>query len=324
MNYTFYAFLLNALMPCGLGVLVAQQDAKSRMMQDAPLDLLRDSVRFREGMLVRELELQSKGVSSEISVEYARIRLAKERHDLANQEKRYEAAIEQTRFILELRAKQEKRVLQLRENGLASEYELIEAQRHLACARYFLAMEERNVQAVTEQLERIVDLCKKEHRYLEKLRTQSVSSWEVNRAENRLVAAQYLLSKTVSGTEEVTKQLRRQVEIHEKEWKEVQDLKRTGAAMIYEVYGTRLNLLNAKLRLANVENNPEAMAEQLRALIKLHDETLPRFKGMNNPDFEQHLKDWVKSELGRDKLRLAKLQAGNPHVDDLASAEIDT
>jgi hypothetical protein len=316
----FYASLLVS----SHGAVEAQQDGKLQMMQDVPLDKSRASVKFREGILAREIDLHAKGVSSEINVEFARIWLAKARHDLALHENKIEDAIDQTRLIVKVREKQMKRMKQLSDNGLASEFEVNEAQRHLACARYFLGSEERKPQDVAEQLQLIVDLCKKELKHLEKLRAQAISSWQVHRAESRLISAQYLLAKTASNPEELIKELRRHVEVCEKEWKQVMDLKRSGAAMVIETYAVRVNLLNAKLRLANVEKNTEVIVEQLRALVKLHEETLPQVRGMNNPELERHFKDWVISGLGLDKLRLEKVLGGNPYIDDLAAAEIDS
>ena len=61
------------------------------------------------------------------------------------------------------------------------------------------------------------------------------------------------------------------VTVCEDEWKKVTDLRARGAALAIEVYLVRNNLLNAKLRLANVEQDQPAMREQLEALVQLHD-----------------------------------------------------
>lgn len=312
------------LMVFNHSVVVAQQDSKLQMMQEMPLDNLRASVKFWDGIVAREIDLYAKGVSSEINVELARIWLAKSRHDLALNENKIEDAINQTRLIVSIREKQMNRVKLLNDKGLATEFELNEALRHLACARYFLAIEEKKSQDVAVQLQLIVDLCKKELIHLEKLRGQAISSWQVHRAESRLISAQYLLARTSNNPDKIVEELRRHVEVCEKEWKQAVELKRSGAAMIIETYGVRINLLNAKLRLANVEKNSEVIVEQLRAMVKLHEETLPQVRGMNNPELERHFKNWVLSGLGQDKLRLEKVLIGNPYVDDLAAAEIDS
>jgi hypothetical protein len=314
-----------ALTALGQGVLLAQQAANLRMLQNTSLDKMRESVNYWERMLAREMDLQTKGVSSESKVDSIRVVLAKYRHDLAIHEKKSETVLEQSRLVLAIRERQLKRLQKLADLGIASELEITEARRHLACAQYFLAVEERNQEMVVDKLKIIVDLCSKEVRLLEKLRTNTISSFEFHRAESRLISAQYLLTKTtVSSPEEIMKELRRRVEVCEKEWKQIVELKRQGAAMIYEVYYVRLNLLNAKLRLANVEKNSDELVGQLRALVSLHEETLPTVRGINFPDLQQIFKDEVQAQLARDRWRLEKYLGGNPYVDDLASAEIDS
>ena len=55
---------------------VAQQADNQRMFQETSVDKKRESVRYWEGILAREVEMQVKGVSSENNVDNARIRLA--------------------------------------------------------------------------------------------------------------------------------------------------------------------------------------------------------------------------------------------------------
>ena len=123
---------------------VAQQADNQRMFQETSVDKKRESVRYWEGILAREVEMLAKGVSSENNVDNARIRLTMTRHDLALQEHNSKFALEQTRHVFEIRERQLKRLKQLADKGFASQLEMAEGQRHQACAYFFVATEERN------------------------------------------------------------------------------------------------------------------------------------------------------------------------------------
>jgi len=292
-----------------------------------PLAQLRQSIRYWERQLAQDVDLQAKGAGSERTVEEARVTLAKLRHNLAQREDKHEAALEQSQAILTIRDKQVKRLQGLAEKGFATELELTEARRRAACAGYFVAREEGHLERTTEQLRRVIEQSKKEVGLLKQRRNQTVSIWELHRAENRVICAEYLLAQIQGTPEEAARELRRHVEVCEDEWKKVVDLRAKGAALYYEVYLVRENLLNAKLRLANVEQDRGAMAEQLRGLIKLHEETLARGRILEEPLFpaeaNQHFRNAVQDALDLDRYRLKQVRAGNP-IDDLAAATLDS
>jgi hypothetical protein len=86
-------------------------------------------------------------------------------------------------------------------------------------------------------------------------------------------------------------------------------------------------LLNARLRLANVEQDRDAVGEQLRALIKIHQEILPIVRDLDATlfpvEWERHFRNAIHNELERDRWRLEQLRQGQ-YVDDLAAAALDS
>ena len=108
-----------------------QQAEYQRLVQSTALEQMRETVKYWEEMLTRELNLLKSGGSSEGKVDIARVVLAKYRYDLALQEGNHELQHEQNRIILEIREREMKRWQQLADHGHASELETTEAQLQL-------------------------------------------------------------------------------------------------------------------------------------------------------------------------------------------------
>lgn len=302
--------------------------AEPRPAEDPALARVRQSVRYWEQQLAREIDLRAKGVGTERGVEEARVALAKDRHQLALRESRPESALEQSKLILQIRGKQVQRLQGLVAKGFATELQLTEARRREAAARFFVAQGEGGPEALAKQLRHVAEMSKKEVGLLNKLRDQVVPAWELHRAENRVICAEYLLARLHGAPEDAARELRRHVAVCEDEWKKVVDLRKKGAAFPFEEYLVRNNLLNAKIRLANVEQDRSAVTEHLGALIKLHEEMLALLPTLDMSyipaEWARHFRNGLQNELEQDRWRLDHFRAGNPFFDDHAAAALDS
>jgi nitrogen-specific signal transduction histidine kinase len=161
MRCTICGLLWVALMAHSTWAQPPQQTEYQRLLQSTALEQMRETVKYWEEMLSRELDLLKKGGSCEAKVDNARVTLAKYRHNLALQENRHEIQHEQNKLILEVREKEMKRWQQLADQGNASALEISDAQRKLAWARLFIARQQQNQQVMVEQLQIIVRLSTK-------------------------------------------------------------------------------------------------------------------------------------------------------------------
>lgn len=275
---------------------------------------LEDELRTMEGLLARQ-------ASSEAEVDLVKARLAMARHDLALFEDRRDDVVKQRRQLVEIRGRQLQRFLRAAGLGFGSKLKMSTAQRRLACSRYLLDSIEGKPDAAIAQLELVVELCKREVAELTKLNDRgAVSLVELNRARHRATIAQYRLAREQDAGQSLIPEIRAAVELCQREWEQIKKLEALDYAELIHVYAARCHLLNAKLLLANLEQDRDSAIALFDQLIGTHQQTIPKL-GRRPPEGEYRM--WIEQDLTRDLQRKKQFHRDGYLADDLSAAELD-
>ena len=86
--------------------------------------------------------LRNRGIASSDEVEMCKLQIASAKHYLAAQQNKPDVALDQSREVVEIRARQLDRELKLSKLSATTETELDAAKRNLAVARFWLTMDE--------------------------------------------------------------------------------------------------------------------------------------------------------------------------------------
>lgn len=289
-------------------------------------DALRNNVKHLESQLEKQLKLLEKGFISGEEVDQNRASLAMLNHDLAVLEKDLDEVIKQRRLLTEVRERQWRRLQRL---GQGHELQAIEAQRRFVVNRYLVAELEGRHDTALDELRHGIKLCEKEVEWWEEAAEKKlVARASLNWARNRLICARYQLSKSEARPEDLVFQLRDSVETLKNDWSDVKELSERRLVSFVDEYFAHTYLLDAQLRLANLESKPDALQQLLRQQLKLHGEALTRGRkagwGMQYPvSFQQDLEHAIATALNRDTQRLNDLLRTGELNDDLTIASLD-
>ena len=250
--------------------------------------------------------LQDRGVVSNDEVDMYKLQIASAKHYLAAHQKKPDVARDQSREIVEIRARQLDRELKLSNMSGTTETELDAVKRNLAVARFWLAVDEEKTDAAVRHLKLVVEICEREHkRELSKLSRGLVAENSVKIVEYHLAMAHYYLAKIQEQKAEAVRHLKTVVGICEAWLEQERSLARQNIGSEESMDDVMISLLWAKHRLAVEEGKPELVKEHLGRLVSLR-ERLLRSDTWRDPH-EKAAMQWL---LAFERFRLAQASVG--------------
>jgi hypothetical protein len=235
----------------------------------------KDYARFLEGRVASDVKLRERGARSDYQVDEYRVRLAVIQYSLAKEERKPEMRQEQARLALEARERQLKQMERLFATRGATEDEVDAAQRRLAAARYYVALEEEDRLEMVRQLRLAINLGEKELARAEKSRGRDEGSEsDLDNGRFRLAIARFGLAKLEGSSEDRLKQVKLMVTLRERELKRVQELYGSKSYSQEVVDYAERWLLQAKLLEAVEEQQIRAARDALERLVLLTEKRL--------------------------------------------------
>lgn len=282
-----------------------------------------------EKQLAAQEKLHRKGFTSAAKLDDVRGDLAKAKHDLAGINRDDAEASKQRRVLFEVRKRELERIRKLQKRGHEFTLPSTRARRRIAVHRFLEAEENEDHQALKETLSQVIELCERESQlWRDALAKQTATRFDVSRATNRLVCAQYLQAKVNAQAADAIRALQQTVDRLKSDWKTVVRLRQSGGATIFEELYTQSVLRNAEIRLATAEENGNDVREQLNRLLADNAKMLAIAEkpdsgiyAAKNP--KDALKTGLAFELKRDQARLAAAMANRKFIDDLSIAALD-
>lgn len=320
MKYCIVAILFLAMMWTPRFQFVKPEAEPPPISQDASMKKIRELVAFLDQELRREEKLLQLGYGTPDVVDQLRVYLAKVRHDLALYENKPEVIAEQIRIIIDVRNRDLQRVQRLKQMGIATEIDMVVARRRQESAQLIMAKLVGEEETVVKCLQKVVELGKREVALHQGSPNQGQSSWDLQNAKGRLRCAQFLLLKAENREERMIPHLRDVLEECETDLARELNLLRMKRSTIQDLYAVRVNLANARIRLANVEQRHDVVLQQLQELITLHETTLAKLE--RNLTLYKDGKMFFQAVIANDRLRLDKFSKCEP-LDDLSLASMD-
>jgi hypothetical protein len=234
-----------------------------------------DHARFWEQRVARELSLRERGAGSDYTIAFFQFYLAMARHDLAVLDRKPEVRVDQARLARDAAARQLAVTLESRQRGAASETDIDAAKRHLAAARWRLALAEAKPVESVLQLRLLIGICKKELDRLEGLQAKdAVPELLVDDARYRLACACFLLARAQGTSAERAEQRRIMVAVARRVFLREQALHKTRAANDVLVDNAERTYVYAQLYQAIEAKESVRSREFLGRLAELTDKRL--------------------------------------------------
>lgn len=312
-------FLLVLVLNSALAPFVAVAESPASKLRLA-LEDSRQHVKKLEEQHATEEKLFKQKVSTAGSVDRALISLAKARHDLALHEMVFDESKlavvkEQNRVVLAVRERELERL----KKAKRPTPEIKEGQRRLAVARYMVAQMEKETEVAAEQLRFIIQLCFEDLAKIDKAGPKVVTAAERTRFETRLICAEYLLAVADGQAKDLIPRLRDVATSNEAEWQKTDALFRRKSATIVEEYIAFKRLIDAQLRVANLEKEHDVMRNLLTRLVEKQEATISL---LDVKDKDHDMVRELRAEAARDFIRLKTVREGGP-LDVLAVPELD-
>ena len=302
-----------------------------------PTICLTDTVREAAARHIAQLEKQlaaqqklfKRGFASAAKLDDVRGSLAKAKHDLAGVNGDDVGMREQRLVLFEVRKRELARIEKLQERGHDFTLPATRASRRIAVHRFLAADESKDQKTVRETLRVVIQHCESEaDLWREALSKQTATRFDVSRATNRLVCAQYLLAKANDQPAYAIQGLRDSVDRLKSDWVTVTRLRQTGGATIFEELYTQSVLRNAEIRLSTAQGNADDVRDQLNRLLANNAKLLKVARKADSGIYvpknpKDALKTGLAYELERDQERLAAAMTNRTLIDDLSVAALD-
>ena len=317
MNVAYKCLALLALLPGYASAF--EGGSKYEESLTSAIDHFEQRLAIHRKLLVRR-------ATSASSIDKLEAQLVLLRCDLAASKADKASLLVQTRELLEIRQRQQQRLLQLSQKGQKFVPKLLDMERRLHIIGHLIANLEDNQPLAVDQLARAAQICQEEVQWWEEAASKRLSSRViVNQIRNRLVCAEYRLLK--EDPESAVSKLRSQVGQLQGDWSAIKRLQENGGALYVHVYFAQVSLINAKLRLGNASGQLDETEAQLQQLIDLHSQVLERGQRANwNSYFtdalKQNLELAILNNLAYDQRRLRNFQRTKKITDDLTLAEL--
>jgi outer membrane protein TolC len=291
-------------------------------VQAAPPDPLRDAVARLQRELETEVQLRARGLNTDWDVDFHRAILAEARHDAAALRGDREEMGNQLRVLVGVWQRYWERMAPGVEHGTTSPIEAEDARRGLAAARYRLAAFEGRRTDADEQLALVAAAAdRRVERLTQAYDRRAAGLRDLNQARYVAGCARYVRALAGGRTDDVRREIDRSITLWKTELERVNRVHGSGAASHFEHYQARHFLATARLRLATLDQDRAAAANQLRARIQVDDEFLARLTPTD--PFLRRIRPSFEWERDFDRHCLSRLEREGGFPPDTAAAELD-
>jgi hypothetical protein len=301
--------VLIALLAFGCQGMLFEQFAVASSTRDQEKQVLAASqnlIRAYEEELKTAETLRIRGIVSSDEVDMYKLQIASAKHFLAAQQDKHDVVREQSREIVEIRARQLDRELKLSNMSGTTETELDSVKRNLAVARFWLAADEGKTDAAVRQLKLVVEICEREHKRERTRQSRGeVAENTVKIVEYHLAMAHYYLAKVQDQKAEAVRHLKSVVGICEAWLEQERALARQNIGSEESMDDVIISLLWAKHRLAVEEGKPDLVKEHLGRLVSLRERQLTS-DTWRDPQEKAAMQWWLAFE----RFRLAQASVG--------------
>ncbi len=282
-----------------------------------------------EQQLTRVEGLQKQGFASHAETDVVRAELSKARHDVAAMKGDLRGMAENDAALLKVRQRELQRLTVLRNRGHKTEFQITRAKRRVAVCRYLVADKEGRGEDATRALQEAVPLLEHEAELWSTLASNNhAPRIQMSLLLNRLACARNLLAKQNGQPAEIERQFQNAVQLLERDYNRILQLRKRGASSIFEELFSRSSLLNAKVRLANARGENQLVREHVTDLIAINEKLLPIVSRTSSLSYVPEnlkgvLQRSIAKDLERDRLRQRSLAQGQKIHDDLSVATLD-